>query len=271
MTGGMTDPTPQPNPRGNSRDEQAVQLLRHLFQNVYCVEEDVPPPRRVDVSPMHFYGWLSDAMVRLDVGDVCAAAKVTTATWEFVQQVVASGTAIEATSAAWYLIVIPPRPAPASPLTMINVVVNATFADGRISTTQVVASPDTLPPGAVLDDANVFTFLRVQMRQAFDLLVQTGLAGLHDEAGVNQFTSSDPNDPDPFETFMGWCIAHMLRGEPMPGKLKPTLTRPVETFVRLAQKCIRPLIPARATAAFRAGHAQGAAKEDGRPRGGWNS
>lgn len=261
---GATDSKPNNN---QDRDENAVKLLRVLFHDVFCPAENVPDERKAQVLPVYFYGWLDKEWTTLDQEELSTKAGTDEDTWAFVRRLLESGTAPEATAAIWYTIVLAGRPKPPVEVASINLVCNVTFADKSISTTQAFVCREMFT-GPGFDDALFFTVVRNVMKQAIESMMGSGLAGLHQEAAKNQFTSEHPNDP--FEVLMGWVIKHMIRGEPMPGKLAPQLAKPVETYMRLAQQCIRPPIPEHIINQFRVRQAQEQGKEAGKPRGGWN-
>lgn len=262
----MAADTMQPGGNNQTRDEAALRLLRVLFHDVFCPQEDVPQEKKADIAPVFFYGWLDKHWTEFDQVAVCEKAKVEADTWHFVRQVLEGGTAVEACSALWFSIVLSDRPKPAVGVKSINVLCNITFDDGSISTTQGLAAQEMF--GGAIDDAVAFTTLRMLMKNVITTAVAEGLAGLHAEAKKTAWTSQHPNDP--FHVFMGWCIKHMIRGEPMPGKLDPVLVPAVENYMRLAQQCIRPVVPANVLAGFKARQQQEAGKEAGKPRGGWN-
>lgn len=261
----MASDTREPN--NQDRDENAVKLLRVLFHDVFCPAEGVQDDRKPQVLPVYFYGWLDKHWTEFDQDDLSRKAGTDEETWAFVRRLLESGQAPEATGGIWYTVVLAGRPKPAVEVASVNLVCNVTFADKSISTAQAFVSREMFD-GPGFDDALFFTVLRNLMKQVIESMMGSGLTGLHQEAAKNQFTSQHPNDP--FEVLMGWVIKHMLRGEPMPGKLSPELVKPVETYMRLAQQCIRPPIPAHIINQFRARQQQADAKEQGKVRGGWN-
>lgn len=260
----MANDTKQPG-ENQERDENAVKLLRVLFHDVYCDEHEVPAEKKHAVSPMAFYLWLDQHWQELDEEEISQKAGTEADTWAFVREVVDSGNAVPATQAIWLMITLADRPLPAVKVRSVNVLCNVTYEDGTISTTQGFVVPSMMyDPTKTFDDSLAFTTMRNVMQQVLDSAMGSGLAGLHAEGNKNQFTSQHPNDP--FEVLMGWVIKHMLKGEPVPGKLDPQLVKPVETYLRLAQQCIRPPIPQHVLDRFKA-----AQKTDGKPKGGWNA
>lgn len=261
----MAQDTKEPN--NQDRDENAVKLLRVLFHDVFCPAEDIPDEKKPTVLPVYFYGWLDKHWIELDQEELSTKAGTEADTWHFVRQVIDSGTAPEATNGIWYTIILAGKPKPDVEVASINVVCNVTFADKSISTTQGFVCREMFT-GPGFDDALFITVARNVMKQVLESMMTSGLAGLHKEAEKNQFTSQHPNDP--FEVLMGWVIKHMIRSEPIPGKLDPLLVKPVETYMRLAQQCIRPPIPEHIISSFKARQVQAEAKERGKVRGGWN-
>lgn len=262
----MANDTKQPG-NNQERDENAVKLLRVLFHDVYCSEHNVEPERKHTVSPMAFYQWLDEHWQELDEDEISEKAGTEADTWAFVREVVDSGNAVAATHAIWLMITLSHRPLPAMKVKSVNVLCNITYEDGSISTTQGFVVPEMMyDPTKAFDDSLAFTTMRNVMQQVLDSAMGSGLAGLHAETAKNQFTSQHPNDP--FEVLMGWIIKHMLKGEPMPGKLDPMLIKPVETYMRLAQQCIRPPIPQHVLERMKANRK---AAVEGKPKGGWNA
>lgn len=258
---------PDQNPE---RNEKAVKLLCHLFHAEYCEIHNVDESEKVSVSPRQFYEWLDKTMPLMNSEDFCEKAGVDAEIWQFVRNLVDSGNAPEATAGLWYTIVLSKRPTPESAIRSINLVCNITFLDGTISTSQGFVTREMFEAGAAeVGDGIAFTIVRNVMRQVLESMAESGLAKLYERSQRNQFTSTASEDP--FEVLMGWVIKHMLRGEPMPGKLKPELLKPVETYMRLAQQCIRPPIPEHVITGFKAKQQKDAAKAAGRPRGGWET
>ncbi len=247
------------------RDLNAAKLLRVLFHSEFCVKNSVPDGRRCLVDPQCFYDWLRDNWSSLDSRALSAEAGIAEDTWSFVQDLVLSGVAPQAAHLLWLTISLSNRELPESPVKHVNVVCNLTFADGTIATTQGSIIPEMLRGDKVFDDATLFTALRDTMRHLLDTMVASGLVDLYKDAQKYPYTSTHPNDP--FEVFMGWIIRFMLRGEPVPGKLAPELIKPVESYMRLAQQCIRPPVPPGLMAAMQA---ELKPKPKGDARGGWD-
>jgi hypothetical protein len=253
-------------PGGNkARDENAVKLLRVLFHDVFCPQNSVPDERKAEILPAYFYGWIDKHWTEFDQEELLAKAKVEADTWHFVRQLL-EGDAVEATNGIWFAVVLAGRPAAPSEVASINVVCNITFKDGSIATTQGFVSHEMFT-GPPLDDALAFMTLRTVMKQVITEAVKGGLVGLYEVAQKTKFTSDHPNDP--FNVFMGWCLKHMVRGEPFQGRVDPKLVPALENYVRLAQQCIRPPVPPHVLAAFKARQQEQDGREAGKPRGGW--
>lgn len=254
-------------PEKRSRDENLVVLFRHLFHKKFCPDEDIQDDKKTKVLAVYFCGWLDRNMVLMDPATVCEDAGVPGETWQHANNLIAGGAAPESLHGVWYSICLPDRPDPKHQVASINLVCNVTFTDGSISTTQAFVAKE-MYDGPGLNDQIVANILRNNMRAMLDIIVETGLDKLWEQSQKNPFTS--PAAEDPFHVFMGWCLKHMVGGEPTPGTLRPELKPAVLNFVRLAQQCIRPPIPEHYLKAWQAKQAQAAAKEAGKPRGGWD-
>jgi hypothetical protein len=249
-------------PVPQNQTERAVHLLRHLFHTEFCVEEDVPQDKKIDVEPFYFCGWLDKHMGMMDGEAACEIAKVPYSTWDFVRAMVDKGTAPEALFQVWYSIVLSDRPDPAHKLTSINIVTNLTYADGTISTTQAFMTRDMLE-GPDFNDNIVASIMRSNMRAMLVSMMKLGLDGLYEKSKENIFTSPEPEDP--FDVMMGLMIKHLVP------QLKPALQPAVKTYVRLAQQLIRPVLPPEVVAQLRARAEKNKGKEAGKPRGGWDA
>jgi len=262
---GTKDGNNQPEKR--NRDENLVVLFRHLYHNKFCPDENVADEQKTKVLAAYYCGWLDKHMTLMDPATECEAAGVDDEIWQFALNLISSGSAPESLFGVWYSIVIPDRPDPKHALQSINLICNMTFADGSISTSQAFVSREMFD-GPVFNDHIVAGIVRNNMRAVLDAMVEQGLDKLWEQAQKNPFTSPAPEDP--FHVFMGWCIKHMVGGEPPPGQLRPDLKPAVLNYIRLAQQCIRPPIPEHYVSAWKARQAQAAAKEAGKPRGGWD-
>ncbi len=259
--------------QGNKRDrdENLVRLFGHLFHEHFCAAENIPPQKKMHVLAAFFCGWCDRNMLLMDAEDVCAKADVPAETWEHARTLIEGGTAPESLYGVWYSIVLSDRPPPERTVTSINMVTNLTYSDGTISTTCSFISREMFDNDAGFSDHIVAGILRNSARQMLDKMMEEGVDGLWKEAQKNKFTSPEPEDP--FEVLMGWIIKHLVGGEPVPPghKLKPALRDPVMRYMRLAQQCIRPPIPKQVIDAFKARQRQAEAKEQGKPRGGWDA
>lgn len=256
-----TKPDGQPDPQ-QQRDENAVKLFRRLFHTEFCEAENIQQPEKPEVLPGFFYSWLDKEMPTMDQEEICRDAGVDEETWHFVRQLLDSGTAVEATRSIWYLIVLGDRPDPKAELRTINIMFNLTFSDGTISTSQGFISREMLD-GPGFNDAMTITVLANTTRQLIEKVAAAPIDELHQQAQKNVFTSSAPEDP--FEVMMGVFLKHMLPN------IKPEMQKACENYMRLAQQCIRPPIPAHILSAFKQRQEADKAKALGKPRGGWRA
>lgn len=263
----MTPDTKDPG-ENSARNENAVKLLRVLFHDVFCVRDAVQDVQKQDVLPVYFFGWLDQHWTELDEQELSTKAGTGPETWHFVRERLDSGVAPETFAQVWYGIILHGRPKAPCAIRTVNLICQVTFDDGSISSSQAFV-PKEMVTGDIDTDDVFFMLVHTLMRQIRTAMVGAGLAGLHEEAKKNVFTSAHENDP--FEVLMGWVLKHMIGGVPPPGKLHPQLKQAVENYLRLFQQYVRPPVPPHLITAYKARTEKAAAAAEGRPRGGWNA
>jgi len=245
------------------RDEQAVKLFTHLFHKTFCPSAQIPVEKKGSVLPVYFCGWLDRNMCSLEFEEECAKAGVEVEIWYYVREIVDRGTAPEVLTPLWYLITLAERPEPVQDIKSINMVINTTYMDNTISVSQAFVSREMFPDQNKITDSLFATVLRNNFFAVLEAILIQGIDGLHEQAKKNVFTSVEPEDP--FEVLMGLMLKHLI---PM---VKPALRAPVTSYLRLAQQCIRPPVPAQLLAQFEAKRKQVEALQAGKPRGGWDA
>lgn len=242
--------------------ERAVVLLRHLFHNKFCVLDNIPPERKIDVLPVYFCGWLDKHMSEMEAEVECTAAGVPVMTWVNVREMLDRGTAPEALFSVWYAIVLSDRPDPVHALKLINIIVNFTYEDGTISTTQAVMSREMIE-GPGFNDNVVASMLRSNMRAMLEAMMRQGLDKLHDQGARNVFVSVEPEDP--LEVLLGGVVKLVIP------KIKPALQAPVMLYVKFIEQLIRPKLSPEAAAQVKARQQKAQDERTGKPRGGWDA
>ena len=252
------------------RDEDVLALLRVIFHDEFCKTEQVSEAQKVMILPAYFYGWLDSNANSLEIDcyaeSLCEKAGVEYETWHNLMEIVSGGLAVEKLANLWYAIVLSTRPDTGLKITSINIVMNVTFEDKSISTTQALVTQEMI--GATkMDDAATFTTLKQLLDNIMTSTVVTGVAGLHAEAQRNVFVS--PAQEDPYDVIMGFILKHLIQGHPCDGKLKPELVAPVVNYFNLIRQMIRPKLAANVMSEYRR---REAAKnsEIKSPTGGWN-
>jgi hypothetical protein len=226
------------------RDMQTVVLLRYLFTKM-CKDERIPTEKRGLIVPAYFFGWIDRTMNLLNflnVGDECAAAKVSVEIWDFVREVLGTGLAVERFGPLWYSICLSTRPALRHRLQKIMLNCVLTWEDGRISPIQIYIDRAMMEEGKDFSDGLVADLINTRIRAIVHIVAERGLDQLHQES--DDYRGMTPEDP--FEVMMGMLLkifdkrsAH-LASIPC---VRDDLQDPVMKYVRLAQGIIRPVIP----------------------------
>ncbi len=262
MTDSQDDPE-EMKKKKQEHDANVVKFLAYMFHKQFCPAEEIPDKAKLEVLPVYFCGWLDKNMTLMNVETECEAAGVEHETWEFVRRLLDGGAAPESIGGAWLAIVLDDRPDPKSRITSVNTIVNITYSDGTISTSQSLMHKDMLS-GVLITDSILGTMLQNSLKQIVTAITREGVDALHAEGmKQNVFVSTEPEDP--FNVMMGMMLKMLIP------QLKPALQRPVENYVRLAQQCIRPVVPAHILAGFKQRQAAEEAKEKGIVRGGWDA
>lgn len=245
----------QPSPADQERSDNIVKLLRVLFHEDFCPDNDIAPHQKVGVLPAYFCGWLDKHMNIRTGENECDKAGVPHETWGFVQNMLGSGIAVEQLVSVWYTIVLADRPKPLHPLKSIQTLVLLTWNDGTISPINAFATNEMLqtPDNCFTDDL-VAQIINNNARALVQKTAESPLDALHDGASSIRFSASEPEDP--YDVFMGI----ILKAIP---QLKPTIREPVKNYMRLCQAIIRPVVPAAVLRQFQSRQAKPAT-------GGWD-
>jgi hypothetical protein len=186
---GTYDPG-RPDPK-KSRDEEALKLLRWLF-NRFCDEEKVAPPMRAMVEPAYFCGWLDQELILVDAQETCERADVDYSVWQFLREVLDGGMAPERLRGVWYNVCMGDRPLPKVRLEKFTLTLCLHFADGTIMPTQIMVHEDmTDQPG--FNDGLAASILQSRFPSLLQMIAEVGLDGLY--ARGDNFRGKTPEDP----------------------------------------------------------------------------
>jgi hypothetical protein len=216
------------------RDEGAVKLMRHMFHDRFCQEENVEAKKKGFVAPVYFFGWLDKWMGMLDAGEICEHVGVDRAIWDFVKEVLDGGMAIERFNQVWYNIVLGDRAEPKHKLATANFVMLLTWEDGTRMPIQVFVSSEMLEQGGNFTDGHIACLVSKNTMKFTEILVEQGMDALHDQ-GKN-YRGNTPEDP--FEVCMGLMISP-IKFNTLREDLKPCC----ELYARMFQAIMRPMIP----------------------------
>lgn len=165
-----------------NRDLEALRLLRHLFERVFCVEQDIGDELRAQVLPAYFMGWLHANMPDWSAAEVCAAAGVEFATYEFVREIVEGGLGPERIKNVWWQVCMASRPPAQHKVKSVVWSLLLRYEDDAVSKVQVIAD---LPPGVeAMGDADLAGFLTENSARFVEAATGPGVDGLY-AAGAN--------------------------------------------------------------------------------------
>jgi hypothetical protein len=264
--------------RAADNTERIVHLLRRMFHVHFCDKESVPQEMKPKVEPFYFCGWLDRHLGEYDQVTECDAAKVPHKTWDIVKTMCDRGMMPEQIYPVWYAIVLSDRGEPKNPVKDVNIVLNVTYQDGTIATTQAFMSQEMLGEGSKFNDAVLFSMIRSNITGILQSMAALGIDAMHAQSAADN-TFTHPTQ-DPYDLMMGFLVKFLLKGEPFPQsqdgtpaayKMEPNLHKAVTTYVRLAQQLIRPKLPPHAVAAIKRKQMLSQAESAGKPRGGWDA
>lgn len=240
------------------RDEQTVKLLQHMFHDMFCEDEEIPDEKKGFVMPAYFFGWLDKQMNLSNPDEICQAAGVDRAIWDFIGDLISSNLAPERIAQVWYAIVLGRRPEPKHRLRSVNLVMLLTYEDGHVHPGQIFITQEMLEGSARFTDGIVASQVAKNCNSFVQTIVEHGLDNLHDNS--RDYRGCTPEDP--YEVLMGGILKLVLP------QVRAELKDPVEWYMRLAQGIIRPVIPPELRAAIEARKRE--FLKPGKAHGGWD-
>lgn len=235
--------------------EQLTRLLRVVFFGGYCRVGRINAEDALNVVSREFCEWFDRNITAFKPEECVSKAGVPMKIWDLAVAMITNQDGIAAIDSIWYDVILGQRPPLTHEVANVNVVLNITYADGKIATSQFYVDRDMVAPEKFTDGMIATVVVNNVERLVVDT-VKNGLDALHDQLVLSDYIAADGSNP--YDALMGAILTRAIPELPIAQQMAAM------GYVRLIQRCIRPpfkyekMKPAQPTAA-----------PDDSPQGGW--
>lgn len=211
-----------------------IRLFRVLFFAGYCRAHNLDHNVALRVPAREFCNWVDRNITAFKPEQCVKEANSDLMLWDVLVATVVNESGIRFIEAIWYDIILSNRPALQHEVKSINSIVNITYADGQIATSQCVIDPTMMETGVKFDDGKVATLVINNIKSLVTDIVELGLDNRYQQSSDLDFRS--PDGEDIYSKLMQAIVSKAIPS------LAPEHQIVALSYVRLIQRCIRPIV-----------------------------